>query len=370
MHQLLDQERLIEPSKVTIQVSQKGMKIIQNVPKRSSKESVTSSHSYHHHHHHSDMNGSNSSSSSGQSPTNQKTEQIKHLIPQDSITTVVQEEDIVCCLLLIFNPVTRCPVHVHGYRCDSIETACSLTESLQQLIDRPENRKKIAEIEKRLAFRSALLTPRHVHHASAASSLRSASSSAVSAPESRHGLRLPSEVSSTRDLSRDKSRDTSKSTGMLLLTSTGHQRSQAQRSSSDGRSSTRTQGSDGTDDSNNSIARKEQLFESLAQELKVKLNPSSGPILLPPRDYDTISRSRGKLSKIEARKSTNHKIVGKGIVAEPTPYNSSTTTLKTVTESDNNNWSNSNHRRRHTTNHNNNNNNHHTLPVFYFGEMC
>lgn len=362
MHQLLAQERMIEPSKVTIQVSNKGLKIIQNVPKRSTKHDHTSIG------HHVVV-----STSAGSSPTNQKTEQIKHLIPHESITTVVQEEDIVCCLLLIFNPVTKCPVHVHGYRCDSIETACALTESLQILIDRPENQKKFSEIEKRLALRSALITQK----ASASSSLlSSASLPGVKVPGGGHHHQHREQVAGK---------------GMLPLSSP-HRRSQGG-SSSDGRSSTRTQGSDGTEDSNcfhimknmkqqamhssllpssssssqqqnlissssggqrtcrkesflnmsNAAMRhhrmelkhvtressrsadqelddeeaedllqlqKEHLFESLAHELKVKLNPSAGPILLPPRDYDTISRGRGNLNGIEERKSTNQQIVG------------------------------------------------------------
>ena len=355
MHQLLDQERMIEPSKVTIQVSNKGLKIIQNVPKRSAKHDHVSIG------HHVVV-----SSSAGSSPTNQKTEQIKHLIPHESITTVVQEEDMVCCLLLIFNPVTKCPVHVHGYRCDSIETACALTESLQILIDRPENQKKFSEIEKRLALRSALIAQK----ASASSSLLSASLTGMKAPGGAHHPHHHREQPAGK--------------GML---SSPHRRSQGG-SSSDGRSSTRTQGSDGTEESNcfhimknmkqqamhssllpssssaqqqhlisssggqrmcrkesflnmsnaamrhhrmelkhvtrdsrsaaqelddeeaEDLLQKEHLFESLAHELKVKLNPSAGPILLPPRDYDTISRGRGNLNGIEERKSTNQQIVG------------------------------------------------------------
>jgi hypothetical protein len=58
------------------------------------------------------------------------------------------------------------------------------------------------------------------------------------------------------------------------------------------------------------LHHKQEQFESLAQELKVKLSSGCGPILLPPRDYDTISRGRGNLSGIEQRKSTNKQIVG------------------------------------------------------------
>src|SRR6185437_11366782 len=80
-----------------------------------------------------------SSSSLFSTSSSPKTEQIKHMIPHHSITWVSQEEDIICCILLIYNPITKCPVHVHAYRCDSIETATSLRNQLQILIDRPEN---------------------------------------------------------------------------------------------------------------------------------------------------------------------------------------------------------------------------------------
>ena len=54
-----------------------------------------------------------------------------------------------------------------------------------------------------------------------------------------------------------------------------------------------------------------QMYESLAAELKAKLgNPEAAPILLPPRDYDTLSRRQGKLTGIESRRSTNPQLVG------------------------------------------------------------
>lgn len=124
---LVDKERELEPMKVTLQVSTKGIKIIQYVPRKNNKG---------------------------------KTEQIKHFIPHHAITCVMQEskpnDDVVCCILLIYNPLTKCPVHVHAYRCDSVETATTLRSQLQILIDRPENQKKFREIENRLAAKGLL----------------------------------------------------------------------------------------------------------------------------------------------------------------------------------------------------------------------
>lgn len=217
---LIDKERESEPMKVTLQVSNKGLKIIQNVARK----------------------------------TKGKTEQIKHFIPHHAITCVRQEsapnDDIVCTILLIYNPLTKCPVHVHAYRCDSVETAATLRSQLQILVERPENQKKFREIENRLSAK---------------------------------GL-LPS-----------------------------------RRLNSDGLS-TRTDGSDQTEDSAESErdipVRKDitSLYDSLAAELRERLkNRDSCPILLPPKDYDTVSRKQGKLNGIELRKSTNIHLVGSNI---------------------------------------------------------
>jgi len=50
---------------------------------------------------------------------------------------------------------------------------------------------------------------------------------------------------------------------------------------------------------------------SLASELRERLSTGE-PILLPPKDYDTLSRSRGNLNGIEERRCVNARIVGAG----------------------------------------------------------
>lgn len=121
---LEEREKDVEPFKVTLQVSHKGLKIIQNIVSQQNSG-----------------NGKNSKP---------KNETIKHFIPHNTITCVYQHEDIIACILLLFNPITKCPLHVHAYRCDSLETAGLLKQQLQLLIDRPENQKKFNEIEARL----------------------------------------------------------------------------------------------------------------------------------------------------------------------------------------------------------------------------
>lgn len=55
---------------------------------------------------------------------------------------------------------------------------------------------------------------------------------------------------------------------------------------------------------------KASIFDSLAAELRAKLNGNGPPLLLPPRDYDTVHRSKGNLAAIELRRCQNAMIVG------------------------------------------------------------
>ncbi|CAB3373062.1 Hypothetical predicted protein [Cloeon dipterum] len=214
---LVQKEREVEPFKVTLQVSAKGLKIVQNVPGCK--------------------------------------DLLKHFIPHHAVTCVVQEappnDDIVSCILLIYNPNTRCPVHVHCYRCDSVETAAVLRTQLETLIERPDNQKKFTEIETRLQAKGLL------------------------------GRRAPPGGSDGRS-------------------------SSARESESSGSSS----GGDGQ-------TRPGSLYDSLAAELREKLHGIKGPLLLPPRDYDTVHRARGNLTGIELRRCRNAAIVGAAEQASP-----------------------------------------------------
>ena len=60
------------------------------------------------------------------------------------------DEDVVACIYLGYNPQTRCAVHVHVYRCDSMETAAILTAHLNQLIELPEHQQRVLKIEQEL----------------------------------------------------------------------------------------------------------------------------------------------------------------------------------------------------------------------------
>lgn len=209
---LAEREKKVTPYKFTLQVSHRGLKIVHNV------SALTS------------LPGGKSS----------KSDLVKHLIPDHAITCVHQDEDLVAVILLLYNPVTKWPVHVHVYRCDSIETATLLSGQLQMLIDRPENKKKLNEIELRLMKTEPL--------------------------------------SSRNERKRESPPSSSSESGVPVA----------------GNMTT--------------------LYDSLAAELKKKLGTGGktggAPILLPPRDYDTVHRHRGNLNGIDFRRCMSSNIVG------------------------------------------------------------
>lgn len=60
----------------------------------------------------------------------------------------------------------------------------------------------------------------------------------------------------------------------------------------------------------NETTRVATLYDSVAAELRAKLGKNDIPILLPPRDYDTVHRQKGNLTGIELRRCLNSNIVG------------------------------------------------------------
>ncbi|XP_018009812.1 uncharacterized protein LOC108667307 [Hyalella azteca] len=130
---LLGRERSEEPQKVTLQVSSKGIKLLQLL-----------------------QDGLNL----GIGGLDGGGRAAKHLIPAGALTYVQQEsppnDDLVTAVLLIYNPVTRCPVHLHAYRCDSSDTATILRDHLEQLVNKPQQQAKLSALESRLASRGLL----------------------------------------------------------------------------------------------------------------------------------------------------------------------------------------------------------------------
>ena len=243
--------------KLTLQVSPKGLKIVQTpdpkaVKKMSSRVAAAAS------------------------------ELMKQFVPHNAITCVYQSDpphdDVVSCILLVSTGTTvsnssaggaECPLYVHSYRCDSAETASLLRAQMQALVDRPENQEKFDDIEARLIEKGLLLSDKKLP------------------PANNSGSKF---------------------------TRTGSGSNASSKLGSDGRSVGK--GSDSSSELNPSSGSPEKLvptlYDSLAAELREKLNSRKHPpLLLPPRDYDTMHRSKGNLEAVEARKALNPAIVGK-----------------------------------------------------------
>nr|XP_029710431.1 zinc finger CCCH domain-containing protein 13-like [Aedes albopictus] len=230
---LIEKSKEHEPLKVTLQVSHKGLKIIQG--------------------------------------------SAKHFIPHGAITSSVQTEDIVACILLLYNPATKCPLHVHAYRCDSEMTAQALNEQLQILINRPENQKRFAELETRLGLPAQLTAsvvsagperkPQHHHQPHQQSQ--------------QHPAQMSRRFDSPRRFDSSHGSDTGTSTRESEC-------SEEQQHSPTSPISP--------------ISSQSKLYDSLAAELREKLS-GGVPLLLPTRDCD-------KANSNDSRRCRNPCIVG------------------------------------------------------------
>ena len=93
--------------KMTLQVSAKGMKMVQTPEKSSAASAAVSKRRM--------MSSSSSANSS---------EAMKQFVPHSSITCVTQgdapNDDVVSCIVLLSSPDSDCPLYVHSYR-DAIQ---------------------------------------------------------------------------------------------------------------------------------------------------------------------------------------------------------------------------------------------------------
>lgn len=210
-----------------------------------------------------------------------------------------------------------------------------MRNQLQLLIDRPENQRKFAEIEARLAAKGLisqqqLLNNNH-HQAKPIRTNQITSNKAEFASSSK-----PPKHSSTQLIysQHNQNGSVNRSKRNNTLTSDGRS-AEDEYNQSDGYSPTIRSEPDGQPSSNKSLAESKsssgnssgsspppqsapnpvvvEMYENLAAELKAKLgNPSIGPILLPPKDYDTVCRSQGRLVELDKRACTNSLVVGVG----------------------------------------------------------
>uniref|UniRef100_A0A0N5AGK8 PID domain-containing protein n=1 Tax=Syphacia muris TaxID=451379 RepID=A0A0N5AGK8_9BILA len=123
MRQLLRDSFRRTPNKATVQISGKGLKLIQTVPTMGKSGKI-------------------------------KMQLVKFQIAASSITYSMTGkppfDDVIAVVMLVFNPEMHSPIHVHCYRCDSAETAAVMQANLQVLIGRPETQRSIAALEQRL----------------------------------------------------------------------------------------------------------------------------------------------------------------------------------------------------------------------------
>ncbi|XP_033748921.1 uncharacterized protein LOC117333632 [Pecten maximus] len=202
-------------------------------------------------------------------------------IPSRDITYVTQAtdpstgrlDDIVACIYLGFVPRTQKYVHVHVYRFDTPETATNFVRIMHHIISAYTDR--VRQIEMDLASRGWI------------DDTRLNRSDGMSDPH-------------TSDSAPDSGASTYSGDDDTLP-------------------------SDEIEPDLQSL-KDVMAFDSVTDELKQRLNlaptkKSAGPILLPPKDYDTISRRQGNLDKVDLRKSLNINIVGQ--VAKPRHRNGS-----------------------------------------------
>ncbi|EFX84886.1 hypothetical protein DAPPUDRAFT_314448 [Daphnia pulex] len=241
-------EEECEPSKVTLQISAKGIKLV--------------------------------------------ADSLRHFVPSHAVTYVSQgappDDDIVSVILLLYNPITKCPVHLHAYRCDSVETADLLSEQFQLLVDLPENQRKIRDLEQRLQSQ---------------------------------GLYPSASQNQSRMLIKSCDTGLGGSSGDLLA---GHSDSSSDdvasndvcKSAADLQRPVPLQSDPAI--SKNDQERIARLYDSLAAELRDKLGGAmsgkAAPLLLPPKDYETQQPELGRpLAKNPAAQSNNNR-AGRAVV--------------------------------------------------------
>lgn len=215
--------------------------------------------------------------------TGAKPEKTKYpAIPVKDAAFVIQglypDTDVVACIFLGYNPYTKCAIHVHVYRFDSADTAGVFVRHLGSITSKPEFRSRILGIEKDLAdmghvtlrqqLESSNPSPRHnsggsdgysygTHSPQSADSLSPKYPTVEEALKKRQDIKLQK---SPKRVEPDK-----------------HIR---------------------------------RAFSSLQEELEYKMGLEDEPILLPPKDYDTIVRRHGHLEIRDEVKATSRTIVG------------------------------------------------------------
>lgn len=209
-------------------------------------------------------------------------------IPTKDTTFVIQglypDNDVVACIFLGYNPYTKCAVHVHVYRFDSETTAALFVSHLSVIIERPDFKERIVGIEKDLS-ELGHVSMRSQFEAGTDSLRRHSGSDGISygtsSPFSSDSLspKYPTAEEAIRRRSDIKIQKTKKPA--------------------------------------EPDPDVKKVFSSLHEELEYKMKVDDGPILLPPKDYDTIVRRHGKLDIRDEVKARSRSVVGPDAIFGP-----------------------------------------------------
>ena len=197
-------------------------------------------------------------------------------IPTKDASFVIQglypDTDVVACIFLGYNPYTKCAIHVHVYRFDSETTARMFVDHLSGIIDKPEFRDRILGIEKDLADIGHVAL-RHQRDASTRPGARHSSDGSDGFSYGTQSPHTPDSMSPSYPTAEEALKQ---------------------------RQDIKIQKSAPVKPDKNV----KRMFANLQEELEYKMNMADAPILLPPKDYDTIVRRHGKLDIRDEVKGT------------------------------------------------------------------
>lgn len=210
------------------------------------------------------------------------------IIPSRDITYAVQAlspvdgspDDIVACIYLGYVPRTQRYVHVHVYRFDSPDTATTFGRLLNQIIVAYADR--TADIERQLIQQGHIEDPR-------GSFTKEYRPQVISINNNNYRFNS-SDGMSDRAYNEDSAADSGSFSDDAYPS-----------------------GSDEIEPDLQSL-REAVPFDSVTDELKTRLRltetNNAAPLLLPPKDYDTVVRRHGNIDKADKRKCLQIPIVG------------------------------------------------------------
>ncbi|XP_071093819.1 uncharacterized protein [Haliotis cracherodii] len=193
-------------------------------------------------------------------------------IPSRDVTFAVQSiqpdgrpDDTVAIIYLGYMPRTQRYVHAHVYRFDEAATAATFVDMINQITD--VNAVRIRQVEKDLAEKGQIEDPRR-------QMVGLNNSDGMSDPQ--HSVESPADSAASNSSFSDDSPHF---------------------------------GSDEIDPDLQSLSDV-QHFDSVTDELQFRLKIGDAPLLLPPKDYDTVHRQHGNLAGTKERRCLNMDIIG------------------------------------------------------------